>query len=143
MSYTDKLCLYQSLSAFVYTSHVIVFVYTSQIDFVYKVHQRPRGGERLAGRYNAVERFLRLLRLSRFVVHARFVGTSREGWRSARRRAAGTGRRLRPLYRCQDVGFELEGGRRSLAWSWSPSCSLPRVLVGEGGPVSKLFAIEE
>ena len=35
VSYTDKLCLYQSLSAFVYTSHVIVFAYTSQIDFLF------------------------------------------------------------------------------------------------------------
>ena len=46
----------------------------------------------MAGRYTAVERFLRLLRLSRFLVRVRFVGTSREGWRSARRRAAGSGR---------------------------------------------------
>ena len=75
--------------------------------FVYKVHQRPRGGERLAGQYNAVERFLRLLRLSRFVVRVRFVGTSREGWRSARRRAAGSGREA--LTFLQMSGRRLQG----------------------------------
>ena len=42
-------------------------------------HQYPRGGERLAGRYSAVERLRRLLRLSRFWVRGRFVGTSRGG----------------------------------------------------------------
>ena len=46
----------------------------------------------MAGRYNAVERFLRLLRLSRCAGRVRSVGTSREGRRSSRCRAADSGR---------------------------------------------------
>ena len=46
----------------------------------------------MAGRYNAEERFLRLLRLSRCAGRVRFVGTSREGRRSSRCRAADSGR---------------------------------------------------
>ena len=75
-------CLYQSLCYFVYTSHKLLLFFTSHQLIVYRVHQRPRGGERLAGRYNAEERFLRLLRLSRCAGRVRFVGTSREGRRS-------------------------------------------------------------
>ena len=43
------------------------------------LHQCPHGGECLAGRYSAVERLRRLLRLSRLWVHGRSVGTSRGG----------------------------------------------------------------
>ena len=85
LSYTDKLCLYQSLFFFLFIPVTLLFLLIPvKLTFVYRVHQRPRGGEHLAGRYNAVERFLCLLRLSRFVVRVRFVGTSRGGWRSAR-----------------------------------------------------------
>ena len=65
------------------------FVYTSL--FVYMIHQRPRGGERLAGRYNAEEHLRRLLRARRCAGRVRSVGTSREGRRSSRCRAAGSG----------------------------------------------------
>ena len=78
----------------------------------------------MAGRYNAVERFLRLLRLSRFAVRVRLVGASHEAGDLLVEGLLALAGRLRPLYRCQDVGFKTEGGRRSLPWSWSPSCSL-------------------
>ena len=81
--------------SFIYTSHNINFVYTSHnIDkIVYKSHQRPRGGERLAGRYIAEEQLRRRLRLGHLEVRGRLVGASREGcWRSGRRGAAGSGR---------------------------------------------------
>ena len=65
-------------------------VYTSQI--VYRIHQCPRGGERLAGRYNAEERLRRLLRAGRCAGRVRSVGTSREGRSSSRCRAAGSGK---------------------------------------------------
>ena len=61
----------------VYTSHNIVKI-------VYKSHQRPCGGERLAGRYIAEERFLRRLRLSRLCERERPVGASRVGRNSGR-----------------------------------------------------------
>ena len=64
----------------------IFSVYTSQsyialfipVRFVYRIHQCPRGGERLAGRYNADERLRRLLRAGRCAGRVRSVGTSRE-----------------------------------------------------------------
>ena len=63
-------CLYQSL----------FIEYTSA----------PRGGERLAGRYNAEEHLRRLLRARRCAGRVRSVGTSREGRGSSRCRAAGS-----------------------------------------------------
>ena len=63
--------LFITLSHFVYSFVTFIFVYTS--------HQCPRGGERLAGRYSAVERWRRLLRLSRLWVRGRLVGASRDG----------------------------------------------------------------
>ena len=84
------------LTNFAYTSHLFLtlfipvidsfFVYTSHniVKIVYKSHQRPRGGERLAGRYIAEERFLRRLRLSRLCERKRPVGASRVGHNSGR-----------------------------------------------------------
>ena len=90
------------LNNFVYTSQLWTFVYIYQswnflfipvIDFllipviyqfVYIIHQRPRGGERLAGRYSADERLRRLLRAGRCAGRVRSVGTSREGRGSSR-----------------------------------------------------------
>ena len=84
---------------FIALSSRAIFVYTSQSEiflfipvFVYKIHQRPRGGERLAGRYNAEERLRRLLRAGRCAGRVRSVGTSREGRGSSRCRAAGSGK---------------------------------------------------
>ena len=45
-----------TLSSFVYTSHFVILFIPVIYSFAYRVHQRPRGGERLAGRYNAEER---------------------------------------------------------------------------------------
>ena len=86
-SYTDKLCLYQSVINFfcLYQSSILLL-------FVYRIHQRPRGGERLAGRYNAEERLWRLLRPGRCAGRVRSVGISREGRGSSRCRAADSGR---------------------------------------------------
>ena len=95
------------LDNFVYTSHLWIRLYTSHgfsvyishtyfllfiPVFVYAIHQRPRGGERLAGRYNAEERLRRLLRAGRCAGRVRSVGTSREGRGLSRCRAAGSGR---------------------------------------------------
>ena len=86
---TYGFCLYQS-QIFLFIPVIRnFFVYTS---FVYMIHQCPRGGERLAGRYNAEERLRRLLRAGRCAGRVRSVGTSREGRRSSRCRAAGSGR---------------------------------------------------
>ena len=90
--YTSQLWIsfiYQSW-IFLFIPVVRNFVYTSL--FVYTIHQRPRGGERLAGRYNAEERLRRLLRAGRCAGRVRSVGTSREGRGSSRCRAAGSGR---------------------------------------------------
>ena len=44
-------CLYQRQRLFLFIPASETFlVYTSVIGIVYKIHQRPRGGERLAGR---------------------------------------------------------------------------------------------
>ena len=75
---------------FLYQSVIYCFVYTSQI--VYRIHLCPRGGERLAGRYNAEERLRRLLRAGRCAGRVRSVGTSREGRSSSHCRAAGSGK---------------------------------------------------
>ena len=92
-----RCCVRQSISSY---TRVIVFLlfipvinfrlYQSYI-FIYRIHQRPRGGERLAGRYNAEERFLRRLRPRRCEGRERSVGTSHTG-SSSRCRAAGSGR---------------------------------------------------
>ena len=99
---TEQFCIYQlSETFFAYTSchqfpclyqfsHKLLCLYQSL--FVYRIHQRPRGGERLAGRYNAEERLRRLLRPGRCAGRVRSVGTSREGRSSSRCRVAGSGK---------------------------------------------------
>ena len=50
-SVRDFSCLYQRQRLFLFIPASETFlVYTSVIGIVYKIHQRPRGGERLAGR---------------------------------------------------------------------------------------------
>ena len=51
--------------------------------------------------------------------------------------------RLLHQYRRQDGGCVAEGGRQSLSWSWNPELLAARVLVGEGGPFSELYAAGE
>ena len=88
----DFPCLYQlSLIFLVYTSQSQIALFIPVI-IVYRIHQRPRGGERLAGRYNAEERLRRLLRPGRCEGRVRSMGTSREGRSSSRCRAAGFGK---------------------------------------------------
>ena len=86
-------CLYIFVASlttlFIPVSYGLLFIYQSWtflfipvIDFLlipviyqfaYIIHQRPRGGERLAGRYSADERLRRLLRAGRCAGRVRSV----------------------------------------------------------------------
>ena len=114
-------CLYTSHGFFcLYQSYVFLFIPV----FVYTIHQRPRGGERLAGRYNAEEHLRRLLRAGRCAGRVRSVGTSREGRGSSRCRAAGSGRAAAST-RCRylDVVGVVAGGRQFLSLAGTLSCT--------------------
>ena len=85
-AYTSQLlilCLYTSYG-FLSILVITLLVYTSHKSIVYTTHQRPRGGERLAGRYSADELLRRLLRAGRCAGRVWSVGTTREGRGSSR-----------------------------------------------------------
>ena len=145
-----RCCVRQSIPSY---TRVIVFLllipvislclYQSYIS-VYRIHQRPRGGERLAGRYNAEERLRRRLRPRRCEGRERSVGTSRTGRRSSRCRAAGSGREAASTV-IQVSGRRWRGcsGYTIPVLGLAPELHALEVLVGEGGSSSELYALDE